>query len=188
MFRVYLAGSMAGRVAEIVRAERQLAVKQFAKAGIHAIDPGASEKNLWKSGKNSKISHAAPLKIMEAFVRQDLWLIRRVDALVVLTGDYASDGTWNEIAYARTIGLPVVMIAPSRVRGDLVGWSNVLNPYIVEDLTSAIRLVKRKLVPDYEDHINYFNRAIKNPKQSLTKKSKSERKAKARKITVKISK
>src|SRR5271157_15877 len=99
-FRVYLSGSMAGRVAEQVREERELATTLFAKAGMFAVDPAAAEKRLWKSGRAAKIGLQFPEKIMRAFVAQDKWLIRRCDALLVLTGDTPSDGTWREMLFA----------------------------------------------------------------------------------------
>lgn len=178
MFRIYLSGSMAGRVAEQVREERELATSLFAKAGIFAVDPAAAEQKLWKSGKTAKIGLQFPAKIMRAFVAQDKWLIRRCDALLVLTGDTPSDGTWREMCYAEKIGIPIIMIAPRRKRGELVGWSNIEVLNIVEDLESAIRLIKRRWLKEYEDHKKYFDAAIRNAETAIGSKAKKKRRKK----------
>ena len=174
--RVYLSGSMAGRPAEQVRADRQLATRLMAKAGIHAVDPGASEKKLWKKGKKYKITFKFPVKIMKAFVDQDLWLIRHSDALLVMTGDNPSDGTWWELAYAKFIGLPVIMISPKRVNGEIVGWSNIMANDLVSDIKGAIKLIKRKYVTREKSRRTFFDSKIKNPKRPLN--SNKKRKAK----------
>jgi len=163
---------MANRPAEVVKAEREEGVKLLAKAGIHGVDPGASEQKLWKTGKMKKISAKFPKKIMEAFKTQDKWLIRRCDALIVMTGDTPSDGTWREMAYAEKIEIPVVMIAPRRLRGELVSWSNIEVPYIVNDIKAAIRLIKRKFVRSYNQHHQYFEDAIKNARRASKKNGK----------------
>lgn len=175
MFRIYLSGSMAGRVAEQVREERELATDLFAKASIFAVDPAAAEQGLWKKGKAAKIGLKFPLKTMKAFVVQDKWLIRRCDALLVLTGDTPSDGTWREMVYAEKIGIPVIMIAPRRKRGELIGWSNIEVANVVEDLGSAIRLIKRKWLKEYEDHKKYFDAAIRNAETAIGSKAKKRR-------------
>lgn len=179
MFRIYISGSMSGRVASQVRSERQDAVKRFAKEGIFGIDPGASETKLWKKGKKSKITFGFPEKIMNAFVDQDKWLIRRCDALLVLTGDTPSDGTWREMCYAEKIEIPVVMIAPRRVAKEMVGWSNIEVLYIVSSLKEAIKLVKSKLVPKYDKHRRFFESAIKNAQNAVIEPKRRKRRKKS---------
>lgn len=179
MFRVYLSGSMSGRLAEQVKEERALAIRKFKKAGILAVDPGASEDKLWGKQRKAKISLRYPEKIIKAFVEQDKWLIRRCDALLVMTGDTPSDGTWREMSFAEKIEIPVIMIAPKRINGELVGWSNIEVPYVVSDLDSAVKFVKKKLVPKYEAHKSYFDTAIKNAEGivgSMSKKKRRKRK------------
>jgi len=180
MFRVYLSGSMAGRVAEQVQAERELSVKLFRKKGIYAIDPGAFEQKLWKKRKGSKITFRFPPKIMDAFVKNDKRLIRHSDALVVLTGDIPSDGTWREMCYAEKIEIPVIMIAPKRYNEEMVGWSNIEVADVVPDLHSAVRLIKRKYVPMYEANNAFFDKKIRNAEKALayrgSRKTKKKRK------------
>lgn len=176
MFRIYLSGSMAGRVAEQVREERAIATKLFLKAGIFPVDPAAAEQKLWVKKKAAKIGLQFPEKIMRAFVAQDKWLIRRCDALLVLTGDTPSDGTWREMVYAEKIGIPVVMIAPRRLRGELVGWSNIEVPHIVDDLDSAVSLIKRKWLKEYEEHKKYFDSAIRHAETAIGASKKRRQK------------
>ncbi len=166
-FRIYLSGGMAGRPPDQVKAEREHATEMFKRAGMMAIDPGAAEKKLWKKGKKARIALKFPRPIIEAFVKEDLWLIRRCDALLVMTGDNPSDGTWWEMAYAENIEIPIIMIAPRRANGELVGWSNIKVPHIVDDLPSAIRLIKKKFLKEYVKHKAYFDSAIRRAKAPI---------------------
>jgi nucleoside 2-deoxyribosyltransferase len=187
-FRLYLSGSMANRLAEQVMSERQLAVQLCGKEGIYAVDPGASEQKLWSKGKTAKITIKFPPKIMQAFITQDLWLIRHCDAILVMTGDTPSDGTWWEMCYAKQIGIPVIMIAPKRVRNEIVGWSNFLVDDLVTDLTSAIRIIKRKYVTEKTTHEKYFRTAIKGAKHAVganVRKKKQAQKKRAQKLEAK---
>jgi len=179
-YRLYLSGSMQGRIPEQVREERKLAVKELGHYGIFGVDPGAKEQKLWSNRKGSKISLAYPRKIIEAFVIQDLWLIRRCDALLVMTGDTPSDGTWWEMSYAKQIGIPVVMIAPRRAAGKLMGWSNILADYVVADLHGAIKVIRKKLVPVVEKHHKFFDRAIKNASGAFSTRGKKRKRLKTK--------
>ena len=81
-----------------------------------AVDPAAAEGKLWPSKKKAKISSKFKRHIMDIMVWRDLWLIRRCDVLLVLTGDVVSEGTLLEWRYAQNIDIPVVMIAPERLK------------------------------------------------------------------------
>jgi hypothetical protein len=76
-------------------------------------------------------------------------------------------------------------MAPRRRSRDLVGWSNILIPYIVKDLRSAIKLIKNKFVKEHKQHKAYFDDAIKHAKRAVKvhrkrTKVKKELKAKRR--------
>jgi nucleoside 2-deoxyribosyltransferase len=172
------AGGMAGRRAEEVHAERQAAIKAFSKVGIFAVDPAAAEQKFIENQKSKKINVAYSEKVMKAFVTQDKWLIRHSDALLVMTGDRPSDGTWREMCYAEAIGIPVVMIAPQRKKKEMVGWSNILVPHIVKDLSEAVNLIKRRWVKEYTAHRQYFELAIRKVKESTRKKKQKQRQTK----------
>lgn len=179
-FRTYLSGSMANRLVEHVTAERHLAINLCAKAGMYAVDPADSEQKLWKPGKKAKISTKFPPKVMQAFVRRDKYLIRHCDALLVMTGDTPSDGTWWEMAYAHQIGIPIIMIAPKRQSGQIMGWSNFLVDDLVSDLTTAIRLIKRKYFHEKIVAASYWEDAIKNAKRAVKHKKRTHKKAQQR--------
>jgi hypothetical protein len=166
--RIYLSGSMASRFAEEVKAERAEASNALAKIGVRAVDPALAEGQLWGKHLKAKISTKFRFNIISAMVKQDLWLIRRCDLLLVLTGDICSDGTWQEWLYAKSMGVPVIMIAPKRCRGELSGWTNVTMPKgnIVPTLKAAVNLIRRKYLKDYEQHKAYFNAAIKKGKST----------------------
>jgi nucleoside 2-deoxyribosyltransferase len=162
--RVYMSGSMASRFAQEVQAERAEASSMLAKIGVRAVDPAAAESQLWGKHVKAKISTKFRYKIIEAMVKKDLWLIRRCDLVLVLTGDIVSDGTWEEWLYAQSIGVPVIMIAPKRYKGELNGWANVTIQHgnIVPSLKAACNLIKRKYLKEEEQFKAYFNAAIKN--------------------------
>lgn len=141
MLRVYLAGSMGGRSSEEVIRERQKAAVCCERYGMMPVDPGRLERKQW--GK--KISLKTPQRIMDGFVDKDLFLIRRSDVLLVLTGDSPSDGTWTEKTYAKMIGLPVVLVSPKRASGRLVGWANSKRwaDKVCPDIESAVKYIAR---------------------------------------------
>lgn len=121
--KIYLAGSMAGRITKEVIAERKKASKLCIKMGMAPLDPGFTEAKDWTG---YRISDSMTLKKMKKYVDKDLKLIRRSDGLIKLTGDKASDGTDYEKDYAHFIGIPVAIVAPSRYSGKLMGFSNVI--------------------------------------------------------------
>jgi len=162
--RVYLSGKMSNRYVEDVKSERKRATDELAKFRIMAVDPAAAEGKLWPSKKKAKISSKFKRHIMDIMVWRDLWLIRRCDVLLVLTGDVVSEGTLLEWRYAQTIGIPIVMIAPERIKGNFMGWVNILVPqdHTFPDLKSAVRFIHRKYAREYKQNLEYFTAAIKN--------------------------
>jgi nucleoside 2-deoxyribosyltransferase len=139
--KIYLAGSMAGRVTKEVIAERKKASKACRKAGMLPLDPGFSEIADWTG---YRISDTMSLAKMAKYVKKDLKLIRRADGLIKLTGDKASDGTDYEKDYAKFIGLPVAIVGPARFSGKLMGFSNVLFP-IFPTMKAAFKWLRKEL-------------------------------------------
>jgi nucleoside 2-deoxyribosyltransferase len=168
---------MASRFAQEVQAERAEASQALAKIGVRAVDPAAAESQLWGKHVKSKISTKFRYKIIETMVKKDLWLIRRCDLLLVLTGDTVSDGTWAEWHFAQAAEIPVIMIAPKRVKGELSGWTNVMLPKenIVSNLKAACNLIKRKYLKDDAQFKAYFNAAIKNANKSIKNGKRKKR-------------
>lgn len=177
--RVYLSGSMANRFAAEVKAERAEATQILSKYGLHAVDPAASEGQLWGNHKTAKISAKFKRKVMEVMVWQDLFLIRRCDILLVLTGDKCSDGTWNEISYARSIGIPVVFVSPERLRKNnpIMGWTNILTPrdHFFADVRRAARFIHKRYAKTYEKHKAYFNSAIRAAATSVNRSTRRKK-------------
>lgn len=175
--RIYLSGSMASRFAQEVQAERSEASAMLAKIGVRAVDPAAAESQLWGKHVKAKISTKFRYKIIEAMVKKDLWLIRRCDLLLVLTGDIVSDGTWEEWTYAQSIGVPVIMVSPKRYKGELSGWANVTiqKGNIVPNLKAACNLIKRKYLKEEEQFKAYFNAAIKNADKRIKDNKRKSR-------------
>jgi|SRR6185295_6814410 len=138
--KIYLAGSMAGRITKEVIAERKKASKLCRQMGMAPLDPGYTELSDWKG---YRISDSMTLTKMKKYVIKDLKLIRRADGLIKLTGDKASDGTDFEKDYAKFIGLPVALVAPARHKGQLMGFSNVLFP-VFKDMKTAFRWLKKE--------------------------------------------
>jgi nucleoside 2-deoxyribosyltransferase len=164
MLRVYLAGKMSNRYVEDVKSERKRATKELAKYQIRAVDPAAAEGKLWPKHRKAKISGRFKYSVMKAMVDHDKWLIRRCDVLLVLTGDITSEGTNAEFLYAKGIGIPVVMIAPERVKGNWMGWTNVLigEENLFPDLKSAVKFIHKKYKKEYETNKAYFDAAIRH--------------------------
>lgn len=140
LYRVYLSGTMTGRKIGPMLAERKRADKLLRKHDITAYDPAVGEEQHWKKGKVP--SNLSP-KIMKKFVKQDLKLVDACDAVLVLTGDNCSDGTWHEMIYAKRKKKYVVLIAPKRASGKLVTWSTVLYP-CVATLDEAVKLILKE--------------------------------------------
>ena len=76
--KIYLAGSMAGRITKDVIAERKKASRLCRKLGMAPLDPGYTEAKDWTG---YRISDSMTLTKMRKYVIKDLKLIRRADGL-----------------------------------------------------------------------------------------------------------
>jgi hypothetical protein len=169
--RVYLSGKMSNRYVEDVKSERKRATTELARYGIRAVDPAASEELLWDRNKRAKISAKFTRRVMSSMVDHDLFLIRRSDAILVLTGDVVSEGTLLEWRYAQIIGIPVIMIAPQRLAGDFMGWVNILVPadHTFPDIKLAAKFIFKRYVKQHIKNKAYFDAAIKNATDAVNK-------------------
>jgi hypothetical protein len=172
--RVYLSGKMSNRYVEDVKSERKRATDELSKYGIKAVDPAAAEAALWGSHKKARISTKFNRRIMTAMVDKDLFLIRRSDALLYLTGDVVSEGSLLEVAFAQQIKIPVIMVAPERYYERWMGWVNIFVPkdHTFIDIKSAVRFINRKYKKTYEKNKIYFDQAIKKAITLTDKKRK----------------
>jgi hypothetical protein len=177
-FRVYISGKMSNRYVEDVKSERARTVKELARYQIHGVDPAAAESQLWPSSKKAKISSTFKRRVMEAMVQNDLWLIRRSDALIYITASIASEGSLLEVAYAKMIGLPIIIVSPERVKGQFMGWLSIYVPkdHTFSTIEEACRFINRRYKKQYERNHRYFERAIKNAAKQVNKSIKQSKK------------
>lgn len=137
MLKVYLAGRMGGRSGRDVLAERERAVEACIENGLVPIDPAASEI----IDPERAVDVAMSYELMKSYVVKDEYAVRHCDALIVLTGDTPSEGTGQEIALAYFLHKPIVLVAPGRLRGYLVGFWNVKASKIVETVEQAAEYI-----------------------------------------------
>lgn len=132
---VYLSGTLTGRNRKEVAAERARARRVLEKNGFIVFDPTSIEEN--HLGCKFKSNHS--LQVMASYIRHEKQVIRHCDAMLVLTGDRPSDGTWYEMAFAKyQCGIPVVLVAPRRAKGKLVSWSNLEASAIASSIGGAV--------------------------------------------------
>ena len=172
-------GKMSNRLVRDVVSERKLATNELAKYGIHCVDPAAAESQLWGTDKKAKISATFKRRVMAAMVAHDLWLIRRSDAVLYLTADIASEGSLLEVAYAKMIGLPVIIVAPERVKGNFMGWVNIYVPqdHTFSNIEDACKFISKRYKKEYEKNHKYFEAAIKNAAKQVNKGIKKNKKS-----------
>jgi nucleoside 2-deoxyribosyltransferase len=142
--RVYLAGKMGGRDGHDVLHERTRAAQACAEAGLEYIDPAR--------GENIQPGKAVDLRMdyltMKAYVTKDEEAIRHCDALLVLTGDTPSEGTGWEMGLAHfSLHMPIVMVSPLRVKGELMGFSTIKVDAIFETVEEATEFIAANYFP-----------------------------------------
>lgn len=140
-FTVYLAGAMGGRPGQEVIEERIRAIAACVCVGLDYIDPAANEQ---VPKDMTPIALQFSYGDMKNFVAKDEYAISQCDALLVLTGDRASDGTSWEMGLAHfKLGIPVVMVAPKRASGQLMGFSNVKADAIFATVGEAVEFIAK---------------------------------------------
>lgn len=139
---VYLSGKMGGLIVRDVLAMRAKAVELCKKLGLSWYDPAASE-GLEALDPDGKIDLSIDYNTMVEYVRKDDGNLDSCTVVLVLTGDTCSDGTWWEMARAYyMLSIPIVLVAPKRATGELMGFSNVKTPYIFETLEGALVFIR----------------------------------------------
>jgi nucleoside 2-deoxyribosyltransferase len=138
--KIYLSGALAGRVVKEVKKERSSAIKLLSKAGIEVIDPAVFEKQ----DQARKFSMNISLDFIRKLVSMEKFAIDHCDALVILTGDIISSGTWLEFGYAKYhCKIPVILISKKHYRKTFVSWSNVEADIVVENVPQAVKALKK---------------------------------------------
>lgn len=141
--RVYLAGKMAGRPGNEVLKERSVAKRLMDYYELGYYDPAANE-DIRADG--TPVDLSMPFDVMRNFVLKDEFAIDNCDALLVLTGDTPSDGTLWECGrayYHRRI--PVILVAPKRASGEMMGFSNIKASAIFATKQEAIHYIATQL-------------------------------------------
>lgn len=135
--RVYLAGKMGGRLGADVLEERYHAAQVCEAQDLEVYDPAEGES----ISASSTIDIALDFATMKRFVSKDEWAIRHCDVLLVLTGDTPSEGTSIEIGLALALHMPVILVSPKRVSGELMGFWNVKADAIFNTVEEAAEFI-----------------------------------------------
>lgn len=145
MFDVYIAGAMTGRSIWEVNAERAVAQALLCSMGLTFYDP-SDDEGLELKDPDSLITNAFDQTKMKEYVSKDLAAVSNCRAVLNITGDLASDGTNWEMAYAvwqRRI--PVHIVAPERLKGAKMSFTNILVDGIHSELYYACEAIRKKL-------------------------------------------
>ena len=148
MYDVYLAGAMSGRKLEDVLIERSIAKALLDKVGLTYYDPAADE-DLNTVSTDGSINKSFDKKRMEWYVKKDLKAVSSSQCVLNLTGDIMSDGCAWEMAFAvyhRQI--PVYLIAPQRILGIKMGFTNILVDGMFTTIEEAIQFLISKKVSE----------------------------------------
>jgi Domain of unknown function (DUF4406) len=146
MFDVYIAGGMTGRRVGQVLLERATAKAMMKLAGLTWYDP-AEDEGLEKFDDGHVITTAFNFFTMKSYASKDFKALTQCRSVLNLTGDIQSDGAGWEMAYAvwqRQI--PVVMVAPKRHSGELMGFTNIMVDKICPTLPEAIKEISNALL------------------------------------------
>lgn len=142
--KVYLAGKMGGRLGRDVLFEREYAVSVCKKYGLIPVDPAEHEH----IDPNAIVDLSMDYTTMKSFVSKDEYAIRACEALLILTGDTPSEGTGAEFGLAyRELNIPVVLVAPKRANGELMGFWNVHASAIFGTVDEAAEYIAKCLMP-----------------------------------------
>lgn len=144
-YAVYLAGAMTGRKVRDVLRERDEAKKLLLAYGLSWYDP-ADDEGLETLDQDSIISNAFDKPKMKAFVSKDLAAVASSACVLNINGDMASEGALWEAAFAvfhRFI--PVYLVAPLRVDGEKMTFTNILVDGLYNNVNEAIFALNEKL-------------------------------------------
>jgi len=137
MIKVYLAGKMGGRMGWEVLKEREDARDTLEAWEIEVYDPASNEG----IDPASPVDLSMDLETMKRYVSKDEYAIKHCDALLVLTGDTPSEGTGIEIGLALSLGIPIILVAPKRVSGALMGFWSVKADALCSTVEEAAQLI-----------------------------------------------
>jgi len=128
---------MGWRLGAEVLQERYNAANICEDYELMAVDPATTENIDPLALVDLKMDYVT----MKAFVAKDEYAIRTCNALLVLTGDTPSEGTGLEFGLALELGIPVVLVSPKRVSGELMGFWNVKASAIFKTVDEAVNFI-----------------------------------------------
>lgn len=137
MMRIYGAGKMGGRMGWEVLAERHHAQEVVEGYDMEFVDPAATEFIDPEKPVDLRMDYLT----MQAYVSKDEFAIRNSHCLLVLTGDTPSEGTGLEFGLALQLGIPIVLVSPKRVRGELVGFWTIKASAIFSTVEEAVEYI-----------------------------------------------
>lgn len=127
-----------GRLGSEVLEERWNATQLLEEADIEVYDPAANEH----VDASQIIDSSASYLTMKAYVAKDEFAIRNSHVLLVLTGDLSSEGTAWEMGLAHFgMGIPVILVAPKRAAGQLMGFSNIKCDALFATVEEAVEFI-----------------------------------------------
>lgn len=135
--RFYLAGKMGGRLGKDVLDERLRARQACTENGVEFIDPAENED----IQPDKVVDLRMDEKTMRGFVSKDEYAIRHCDGLLILTGDTPSEGTGLEYGLALSLHMPVIVVSPKRVAGELMGFWNIKASAIFATVEEAAKFI-----------------------------------------------
>lgn len=135
--RVYLAGKMGGRMGHEVLEERYHATEVLESSDIEVYDPAEGENIIANAPVDLQMNYVK----MQAFVAKDEFAIRNSHVLVVLSGDTPSEGVGLEFGLALQIGIPVILVSPKRVAGELMGFWSIKASAIFSTIEEAAEFI-----------------------------------------------
>lgn len=141
VLQVYLAGGMMGRSKKTVVAQRKRATTLLTQAGFTVFDPVSVEKEAASTSGIFPRDHS--IDTMRDIVQTEKAAIQHCDAMIVLTGDLVSEGSFTEMAYALyACKIPVILVSKLRACGKLVNWGNIEATVVVPSLTQAVKALQ----------------------------------------------
>lgn len=139
--KIYVAGRMGGRMGHEVLEERYHATQVLESFDLEVLDPAAGENIMANQLVDLKMDYLT----MKAFVTKDELAIRKSNVLLILTGDTPSEGTGLEFGLALQLGIPVVIVSPKRMAGELMGFWNIKASAIFNTVEEAAEYIAENL-------------------------------------------
>lgn len=130
--KIYLAGELSERKFEDIVRERHLIKKLIRENGLIPVDPVRCRDH----NELSKLN----IFTIKNIIARDEHDLSNSNAILVLTGDKPTSGTWFEFAYAHyVLKIPIVVVAPKMLEDNNFGnWTFYKATKVVPNVIEAI--------------------------------------------------